>query len=361
MNTQIMTKELLLKYLNNQCSDAELNQVMHWAKTEALNHESWNWAHYDWETYSAEEAPVSDEMLSSLFDKIHREIENEPAGSNDTKQSISFVHRCVNGFSKAAAILFIPVLAVLFYMLADRQAFQSSFVEQSTDSLEVIAPIGSRTTVYLSDGSVVDLNYGSTLKYPQTFSGQIREVRLSGEGFFKVAHNPEKPFIVKTNDLNVKAVGTSFNVSAYSGAKNIATTLVDGKVILSANTKNGTVKTLGAMLPGQHVKYNNLSCTTSCTTGNIEKYIAWKDGKLVFEDASIEEVAEKLSRMFNVQIDVNDEIKDYTYTVTFVDEPLFQILDLMTIATPVRYTAFPRTKRPDGTFSKQKIVISKKR
>ena len=101
----------------------------------------------------------------------------------------------------------------------------------SVDSLEVIAPVGSRTVVELSDGSVVHLNYGSRMKYPQNFSGETRSVVLTGEGYFKVAHNPDKPFVVSTGIIDVIAVGTIFNVNAYPENNNIATTLVEGKVI----------------------------------------------------------------------------------------------------------------------------------
>jgi transmembrane sensor len=75
----------------------------------------------------------------------------------------------------------------------------------------------------------------------------------------------------------------------------------------------------------------------------------------------IDQVAQRLSRMFNVEIQVDDKLEKYKYTVTFVDEPLFQILDLLTIATPINYRQLPRTKNSDGTFSKQKILIERKK
>lgn len=355
-----MTKEILIKYLNNQCSDAELQEVIRWAKTDALNKKSRNWAANDWRNYSEEEISESDERFSTLFDKIQSKINTDNQNLRSNSISHSGFSIAFTWLTRVAAVLLIPVLTFLFFTLSEKQNLQQSYATHAVDSLEVIAPIGSRTTVYLSDGSVVDLNYGSNLKYPQVFSGQSRKVTLSGEGYFKVAHKPEQPFIVKTGKLNVKAVGTSFNVSAYPGNDVVATTLIEGKVLLEENTVNGTIKTIGAMEPGQHVKYNTLTSNVSCAKGNTEKYIAWKDGKLVFEDASISEVATQLSRMFNVEIEVNENIKDYIYTVTLVDEPLFQILDLMTIATPVCYKALPRKKLNDGTFSKQKIVISKK-
>jgi ferric-dicitrate binding protein FerR (iron transport regulator) len=96
------------------------------------------------------------------------------------------------------------------------------------------------------------------------------------------------------------------------------------------------------------------------TKGDVEKYIAWKDGKMVFDETPITEVAQQLKRKYNVDIEVENDIEDYTYSVTFMDEPLMQIIELMTIATPVTYKVLPREKLPDGTFSKQKITIKRK-
>ncbi len=199
------------------------------------------------------------------------------------------------------------------------------------------------------------------MKYPQNFTGDTRGVILTGEGYFNIAHNPEKPFIVKSGKLNVKALGTKFNVLAYPGEEIIATTLVEGKVVVEQKLANGNMKTIGSMEPGQHISYHINNEVISSTKGSVEKYIAWKDGKLVFENESIEEVTNRLSRMFNVDFEIANDVKDYSYTVTFVDEPLFQILDLMTIATPISYKALARKKLPDGTFSKQKIKIEKKK
>jgi len=253
------------------------------------------------------------------------------------------------------------VLAFLFYTLSEKKTEFNKYATLAADSLEVIAPLGSRTVVQLSDGSEVHLNYGSKIIYPQFFSGNTREVALTGEGFFKVAPDPEKPFIVKAGNLKIKAVGTAFNVLAYPGGDVVETTLVNGKVVLDLIEQNGKSKTIETMSPGQHVNFSLLTGAVSSTVGNIEKYISWTEGKLIFEDTPILQVTERLSRMFNVDFEVKDEIKGYIYTVTFTDQPLSQILDLMTIATPVIYKILPRIKLPDGTFSKQKIIIEKRK
>jgi ferric-dicitrate binding protein FerR (iron transport regulator) len=253
------------------------------------------------------------------------------------------------------------VLTFLLFTLSENRSIVDQYANHVVDSLEVIAPMGSRTVVQLSDGSVVHLNYGSKIKYPQFFSGDTRKVVLTGEGFFKVAHNPERPFIVKAGNLTIKALGTTFNVNAYSDNNIIETTLIEGKVILDQITRNGNIKTIGSMIPGQHVSFNLKTTQIQSTQGKVEKYISWTVGKLIFEDTPMPQVTERLSRMFNVDFQVKDELKDYIYTVTLEDESLSQILDLMTIATPVVYKMLPRQKLPDGSYSKQKITIDKRK
>lgn len=352
-----MTKETLLKFLNNNCSDTELNEVIKWIKSEALKEDGKGLAFDDWNKFQ-KEYQAGDEKFSALFDKIQEKIEAKQL-EQDTEK-VAPVIKLTRWLTKVAAVLFIPILGLLFYTLSEENLIAMKYGNMAVDSLEVIAPIGSRTVVQLSDGSEVHLNYGSKIKYPQLFSGNTREIRLSGEGFFKIAHNPDKPFVVKTEKLDVKALGTTFNVLAYPGDNVIETTLVEGKVVLDRSAHNTNKTSIGAMKPGQHVKFNAQTGAAVYYEGAIDKYIAWKDGKLKFEDTPLVKVAQKLSLKYNVEIQVSEEVKQYIYTVTFADEPLFQILDLITIATPVRYSTFPRIKLPDGTYSKQKIVITKK-
>jgi hypothetical protein len=356
-----MKKELFIKYLNNKCSETELGEVLGWINTDALKEEGEKLIFEDWNSYQHSGNLDEDEKFTAIFDKIQEKIDRSSQKSKvKTSKTITF-SVVTNWITKAAAVLLIPVLTFLFYTLSENRNITDQYAKHAIDSLEVIAPMGSRTVVQLSDGSVVQLNYGSRIKYPQFFSGDTRKVILSGEGFFKVAHNPEKPFIVKAGNLNIKAVGTTFNVLAYPDDDVIETTLVNGKVILEQIKLKEKDKTIGTMAPGQHVEYNALNGDISSTDGKVEKYISWTNGKLIFEDAPILQVAERLSRMFNVDFEIKDEIKDYIYTVTLEDESLPQILDLMTIATPVFYKALPRKKLPDGTFAKQKIILEKRK
>ncbi|MEZ5104966.1 MAG: DUF4974 domain-containing protein [Draconibacterium sp.] len=356
-----MKEELLIKFLNNQCTDDELDEIIQWLNSGTFPEKDKSIVYNDWKSFKEEDGVTKFENYDTLLDKIHHKINTQQSKQSNINTGKLSISKLTTWITRAAAILLIPVLGFLFYTLSDKAPTTVEADDLIIRFVELSAPIGSRTKMELSDGTVVHLNVGSKLIYPMVFTGSTREVTLSGEGYFDVEHNPEKPFIVKTEKLDVKVLGTSFNVSAYPNDDNVETTLVKGKVTLEKRENSGASQSIGSMVPGQHVEYNTKTGAILSVKGNVEQYTGWKEGKLVFKNASVSDVASKLSRMFNVEIEIGDDIKDYTYSVTFVDEPLFQILDLMTMATPIEYKTFPRKKLADGTFSKQKIVITKRK
>ena len=357
-----MTRELLTKFLDNRCSSDELEQVVQWINEDAFKKAGKELAFNDWMSFQEEDSDGRhDEQLQLLLDKIHHRINIEACSVKPEPRTR--YRQIVTWLTRVAAMLLIPTLIVVFLNRNsghDHHLRSYSSADMVVDSLEILASVGARTVVQLTDGTEVHLNYGSKIKYPRSFDENTREVTLQGEGFFSVAHDPSRPFVVKTKQLDIKALGTKFNVQAYPEDEFIATTLVEGKVVVTQAGGGEDAKTVRSLKPGQHINYNVNTQTISSTTGNIEKYIVWKDGVLMLDNTDLKEVAEKLERNFNVEIQVSDAIKDYTYTVKFVDEPLYQILDLLTKATPIQYKILPRRKLPDGTFLKQKIVFEKR-
>ncbi|MHB9143640.1 MAG: FecR family protein, partial [Paludibacter sp.] len=245
-------------------------------------------------------------------------------------------------------------LSLLIYTnISDR-----TYYTDNLNDLEVEAPASSRMLLELGDGTTVWLNHGSKLKYPYRFKGKDRKVFLTGEAYFNVAHNAEIPFIVGTNSLEVKATGTEFNVSAYPGDDFVETVLIEGKVTLYDNKNKSEIKVLS---PSECLKFNSLKEQYSIETGNTEKKIAWKDGLLIFKNDPVEDVAKKLARWYNVDVEItNDKVKKYPFTATFMDETLPQVLELMSLATPVSYKLESSKGLPDGSFSKQKVLIGLK-
>lgn len=353
-----MNKEILIKYFNNKCSDKEFEEFVRWIKLETQNKEGRNWSFAQWKKFEPELKEKEKKKYSTLLDKIHHEINLR---NNKGKKGGTFQLFVYDWLINAAAILFIPLLVAFFYMQSNYKLESQNISEAKIDTVEIIAPIGSRTVLQLSDGTKVNLNYGSKIRYPRNFTGDTREITLSGEGYFNVAHDPEKPFIVKTGNLNVIALGTKFNIMAYPDDDVVNSTLVEGKLMIEKIIQGDKAQTVGIMVPGQHLTCNLKTGKIQSTKGNIDKYLVWKDDKLVFDNEPITVVAKKLSRMFNVDIELADNVKKYTYTVTFVNDPLYLILDLMTQTTPIDYIVYPRKKQADGTYSKLKIRIEERK
>jgi ferric-dicitrate binding protein FerR (iron transport regulator) len=167
------------------------------------------------------------------------------------------------------------------------------------------------------------------------------------------------PFIVETNNIEVKATGTTFNVNAYPGEDDVQTTLVEGTVILYDKARNREIKTLS---PSESLKFNSEKNNYTLESGDIiEKYIGWKDGLLVFKNDSIADIARKLEQWYGVDVKIKDaRVKEFTYTATFYDETLSQVLELMSLPSPVSYKLTPLKKLADGTFSRQNVIIALK-
>jgi ferric-dicitrate binding protein FerR (iron transport regulator) len=349
-----MTKDLFIKYLQGNCSEEEFEQLLKWIKEGSLTDSGKGMVQEVWNEFEPEAGPAELTKYNRLLDQIHHQIN---ISQNSTRVIVSkdpVRHRILSIVTRVAAILLLPVLTLLVYTnLSER----SRYANNQSD-LEVMAPAGSRMTIELGDGTKVWLNHGSKLKYPYRFSGKSRKVFLTGEAYFMVAHNSEIPFIVGTERLDVKATGTEFNVSAYPDDNVVETTLVEGKVILYKNNSSRAIK---ALSPGECLKFDAQKNISELESGSIEKYIAWKDGLLVFKNDPMENIAKKVARWYNVDVEITSEkAKEYTCTATFTEETLSQVLELLTLPTPVHFKLTPREKEPDGSFTKQKVLIGLK-
>jgi transmembrane sensor len=260
---------------------------------------------------------------------------------------------------KIAAILILPLLIYAGYVTVRNASLkkQEEYVVMQTISSRQ----GMVTQFDLADGTKVWLNSGSALQFPNSFTGNLREVKLTGEAFFKVSKNEKQPFRIHAKDLNIEVLGTSFNVVSYDDERQAEVVLVEGKVKLSAE-KDLVKKEFGEMLPGQRAVYSEITQTVQKQKVAIDKYIAWRDGNLIFRDDKMEDVARRLSRWYNVEIIINDpEIKSYSYKATFRNETLSQMLDLLKISAPIDFRIVQNKLLPNGEYTKQKVYLMKKK
>jgi len=257
----------------------------------------------------------------------------------------------------AAAVLILTISSVFFYTRRQLPVNQLAKVVIR----HIYVPFGKTTEIVLPDGTKVKLNAGSTFSYPETFSKATREVNLEGEGFFEVTKNAKKPFLVHTNTITVKVLGTVFNVKAYRNDKNIETTLLSGRV--QVELKNKPEKNI-ILLPNEKlIVANNLSGTTNVPLANAReakieyqvtalpnikaqdiKETAWLDNRIIFTNESFEEIAKQIERKYNVQMIFDDQsLKNEQISGVLENESLEQALQLIKMTTPFKFRVDGRT------------------
>jgi len=285
----------------------------------------------------------SNRNFQSLLDKIHHQIRLNESSKLKRLKSWQTLQRI-------AAILFIPLLlSFLTYFY-----FQKKQIIPNGSYAEIQCPLGVRTKFLLPDGTSGFLNSGSSLKYPVQFVGGSRSVELTGEAFFDVFHNKEVPFHVYTRNLDIKVLGTTFNVLANENEKTEEIVLQTGKV--DVMDKSG--KQLAEMSPDDQLIFSMEKQTITKKTVEASQYTSWKEGKLVFRNENMQQVVNRLSRWYNTDVVMEDSILDkYTYHATFIDEPLDEVLKLISITTPVSYTEEKRISDTEGIYVKRKVIL----
>lgn len=255
-----------------------------------------------------------------------------------------------NQLVRYAAFLTIPLLLsslVLGYLYWSGTEIEENYAE-------VTAATGSIIRYELPDHSVVWLNSGTTLRYPAAFNREKRNVELKGEAYFEIQADKEHPFYVNTsNGLSVYVYGTKFNVTAYEDDNYIETVLETGKVNVITPNQETIV-----LVPGEQLLYDKQSQKSTKNKVDVYGKVAWKDGKLIFRNASLEEIFKRLERHFNVDIQFDNKVgKDYKYRATFRTETLSQILDYLAKSATLRWKIQDSEQQTDGTLSKTKIIV----
>lgn len=196
-------------------------------------------------------------------------------------------------YAAAVALLIISISATYFITKAEYS--ETAMVENYTRAGEMLY-------IDLPDGSKVQTNSGTLLLYPEKFTGDTRTVFLLGEANFKVKSDPEKPFIVRSNTLSVTALGTEFNVAAYSDKNEIVATLLEGKVRVVCGIEGEKY----ILHPGQQVSYLKNTGASYLADANVEDVTAWQRGILVFRSVTVKDMMITLQRRYNVTIQYNE-------------------------------------------------------
>jgi ferric-dicitrate binding protein FerR (iron transport regulator) len=289
-----------------------------------------------------------DESEKLLLDHIMYKL-NYHINTSGQTQKKSPVYRLLQWYARIAALLLIPLMVyagVSVYKNSNRSAAVEGWAEMN-------APMGARIRFTLPDGSFGWLNSGSKLKYALNFN-KVRVVQLSGEAFFDVKHLEGENFVVKTTHLEVEVIGTSFDVAAYDDEEEVDVTLEQGSVFLKSAKMTQPIE----LKPNEQVSYNIAKESFTKSKVLAPNYSAWKEGKLILRNASLEELAKQLSRWYNVETRIeNNQNIEYQYRATFEDENLAEVLRLLKISSRLDYILDERSKQADGTFRKQKLLL----
>lgn len=307
-------QNIIYRYFRGQLSDSEYELL-----TDSLQDESYR-EYFEKAKLAWESQPELDELgtqnLSRLQYKINQKDLSKPKEPN--------IRQLWVRVASVAAILIFGLL------LGGTVTYLFSPAIKSTEQLVFETPRGEKSMVKLPDGSEVWLNANSRLVY-NSFSSTHRQVELKGEAFFKVAHNANAPFVVRTNECDIKVLGTTFNVMAYDefGRKEI--TLIEGKVNVDMDGKEQVLK------PGQALVLKN-HCT-QISEVNASQSSSWIHNKFNFKDIPLSELMKRLENWYDVDITLeNNTGREVNFTGTFKnEETIWQVLDAIKVYTPIQY------------------------
>ncbi len=343
-------KEVVDRYLNSKGTEEDREKMAGYfdsnEKTSALKKASFDF----WEKSTGEE-DLAGYDEGRVLDRLNHllRLEDAKRAQEKRKKLKWFTYA-----SRIAAGLFIPLL---FFSYLQWSGFFEN--QQTVAYSSIYSPLGARTQFQLPDGSEGWLNGGSSLHFPATFSGRYREVQLDGEAYFDVLSNPEKPFVVTTNEIKVVALGTSFNVNAYAEDETSNILLESGKVALFKSDDDGLHNTLGRLDTGYQFTYFKELDSHQTKAVDIYKSTAWKEGLLVFREDLMVDIVDRLNRWYNVEITIKDKrLETYTFRATFQDETLDEVLKLLKLSSPIKVEEVGREILKDNTFGKRKINLS---
>ncbi|MCF6246341.1 MAG: FecR domain-containing protein [Desulfobacula sp.] len=303
--------DLIIKFLSGETSADESKKLFdQMDKDDALKNE-FKALKKTWDTSSLKpDKDISAINLDeewNLFSKNINENSGKVISLKQNKKTFS-----ITRIASVVAAVFVLGFAIFYF-----------FDFKTTELVAVNSVIES----HLPDGSQISLNTGSELEYAKNFNKNKRVVKLKGEAFFKVTHNPKKPFIVKAGKLKIEVVGTEFNVNAKSRKGNVEVVVNSGKVLVYTETDKSDAKLLKA---GDKAKFILKKSKIIKETNTNPNFLAWKTKKLVFDRTKLEDIVRTLNHTYSVHIIIkNPALRNCTLTNTFEQQSLESILKVL--------------------------------
>lgn len=309
--SRINVETLLDRYLKGETSKDENKHIEKWL--EENDNPGTRWLSMD--------SNDKDQWLSGIFNDIQE--------SKNKSKVVVLLPRRRNWKAIVAIAATITVILGLYFKLP---VFRNNLNPLQFTAMNV--PIHQKKELILADGSKVWINESSELKYPKEFSGQIREVYLSGEAYFDIKHDPSKPFIIHTGKITTTVLGTAFNIKEDPELHTVVVTVTRGKV----GVANGN-KQLGIITPNQQISFNLSDQKAVQTLVDASQVIAWKEKDLHFDNITFAEAAAQLQQRFHIKISfTNEKLKNCQFTGTALNgEKLDKILKVICIFNNATY------------------------
>lgn len=305
-------EELIFKYLNRTLTQEENEQLKSWLESQQENRVVLNKL-ISFYKNDESKLPIMKEVV---WNEINRRL-----GNSDASMKADPPSRWGMILKVAAVFLIVSAIGFVAYQYSIEASKQETL---AVNTIFKEAPFGKRITTKLPDGSLVTLNSGSKISFPEQFFGNSRDVILTGEAFFQVQRDELHPFIISTGGVDVRVLGTSFNIRSYPEESKINVAVQEGKVLVSSTS---TYERL--------VLVENEMALYSDSDGKLKKeqildeqlIFGWKDGKLIFKNQSLKSISESLTKWFGVEFDISGSIEDRTVTAAFTDATLREVME----------------------------------
>lgn len=318
--------KIIIKYLSGTASEEEKGLLLKWLEESEKNAKTFSDLKHVWTL--KEISPCSEESFT--YSNFPFNIYKKPGRRREK------FFRVLSISAAAVLILIVPLLMVMQKRINSYKQDISYMLSQSGLDYEYSTPFGVKGKVILPDGSSVHLNSGSKINFPGKFSGNIRDISFSGEGYFDIASDSLRPMIINlSSGIKVNITGTSFNLSSYDNDKEVSLLLLSGKVSIS-NTKG---REMFVVKPNEKVVINlNNNKQSVENPQDLLSTIGWKRGWLVFEESNLEEVFKKMERWYGQKIVVNDKsVYNKKLTAKFREESVSHVFELMKQISLINY------------------------
>lgn len=318
--------ELIANYLTEDLDKNALDELKTWIAASAENQQYFIRQREIWfSAVSREAASVYDK--DKAFENFRNRVESQKEIQSTSRR----------GFSLSALWRYAAVVAIIIAVGCISYWQGEVNVKDTFADISVEAPLGSKTKLYLPDGTLVWLNAGSRMTYSQGFGVDNRKVELEGEGYFEVKRNEKIPFFVKTKDLQLQVLGTKFNFRDYPEDHEVDVSLLEGKVGLNNLLREEKEAVLSPDERAVLNKANGLLTVESVTASNASQ---WTDGYLFFDEELLPDIAKELERSYNVKIHIaNDSLKTFRFYGNFVrrEQNIQEVLEALASTEKMQY------------------------